>query len=121
MNVPEILAEAGLTDKHLVALGTAIAEGYAALHDLSRGNAMLGAAFLPGHRALGHLRNVAVQHALALKAKATTLFETNYGWNAIGNHAYLTLRFRKVQLTAHYLGPKGTRGIRRAIYRSELQ
>lgn len=104
-----------------MSLGTAIAEGYAALDSLSTGTAMLGTAFLPGNRALSYLRNVAVQHALNLKARSTGFFEADIGWNVIQNHAYLILRFNKVQLTSHYLGPKGTRGIRRAVYRSELQ
>ena len=121
MDIHEIMVESGLTQNHFAALGAAISEAYAALDGLSNSVPMLGSAFLPGHRSLGSMRNVAVQHALHLKAKETRLFQTDYGWNAINNHAFLQLKHKRVQLTAHYLGPRGTRGIRKAIYRSELQ
>lgn len=121
VNVSEVMTGAGVTEEHRLIFGTAISEGYAALRLLSKENPMLGSAFLPGSRALGYLRNVAVQHALQAKAKATGKFETDIGWNVIRNHAYVTLKLNKVQFTSHYLGPKGTGGIRKAIYRSELQ
>jgi hypothetical protein len=121
MDIQAIIAESGLTQNHFSALGAAISEAYAALNGVSSSVPMLAASFLPGHRSLGSLRNVAVQHALYLKAKETRLFQTDYGWNAINNHTFLQLKYKRIQLTAHYLGPKGTRGIRRAIYRSELQ
>jgi hypothetical protein len=121
MDIKEIMAQSGLTQNHFGALGSAISEAYAALNGLSNSVPMLGSVFLPGHRSLGSLRNVAVQHSLHLKAKETRLFQFAYAWNAINNHVFLQLKHKRVQLTAHYLGPKGNRGIRKAIYRSELQ
>jgi hypothetical protein len=121
MDIKAILVESGLTEQHFSALGAAISEAYAAVSGLSNSVPMLGSTFLPGHRSLGFMRNVAVQYALHLKAKETRLFQTEYSWNAINNHAFLQLKHQRVQFTAHYLGPKGTRRIRKAIYRSELQ
>jgi hypothetical protein len=80
---------------------------------------MLGS-FIPGLRSLGHLRNVAVEHALQTRAGTGDLFFTKNAFNASRNFMFLQLQSGQVVFTTHYCGKRGGRGIRKAIARAEL-
>jgi len=119
MNVKSILEQCGLTEQHFEFIAEAIPAGYAALRSIVDNTPMLSL-FAPGSQRLGHLRNVAVQHALQLKAGTTDLFYTKDAWNAARNHMFLQLQCGQVVLTAHYCGKKGNTGVKKAIVRGEL-
>lgn len=119
MNVETTIRKMGWTNEHFAALGKAIPMGYAALREVVDGTPMLGK-FLPGLKTTGYLRNLAVQYALDTQAAATGLFYTDTGLNSTKNHAFLKLTAHGVLVTSHYAGPKGTRGLPKAIVRGEL-
>lgn len=119
MNVKSVLEQCGLTEQHFELIAEAIPEGYAALRAIVDNTPMLSL-FAPGSQKLGHLRNVAVQHALQLKAGTSDLFYTKDAWNVARNHMFLQLQSGQVIFTSHYCGRSGDRGVRKAIVRGEL-
>jgi hypothetical protein len=119
MNVKSVLEQCGLSEAHFELISEAIPEGYAALRKLADSTPMF-AGFVPGFQSLGHLRNVAVQHALQNKIGLSDLFFTKTAFNAARNFAFLQLQSGNVVLTTHYCGKRGGRGIRKAVARAEL-
>lgn len=119
MNVKSVLQQCGLSDAHFELISEAIPEAYAALRKLADSTPMF-AGFVPGFQSLGHLRNVAVQHALQNKAGFSDLFFTKTALNAARNFAFLQLQTGNVVFTTHYCGKNGTRSIRKAVARAEL-
>jgi hypothetical protein len=119
MSVQAALVRCGLTEEHFSAIAESVAEGYAALRKLVDSTPMLRQ-FIPGIRSVGHLRNVAVQHALQNKAAVNRLFYTMDALNAARNQAFLKLQVGQVILTSHYCGATGKRGVRRSLARAEL-
>lgn len=119
MTVEATVRKMDWTNEHFATLGKAVPMGYTALQALVEGTPMLGK-FLPGLKMTGYLRNLAVQYALDVQAAATGLFYTDTGFNAPKNHAFLKVTAHGILVTAHYAGPKGTRGLPKAIVRGEL-
>jgi len=119
MNVKSILEQCGLNEQHFEFIAQAIPDGYAALRSIVDNTPMFNM-FAPGLQRLGHLRNVAVQHALQLKTGATDLFYTKDAWNAAHNYMFMQLQCGQVVLTSHYCGRSGTQGVKKAIVRGEL-
>lgn len=119
MNVKSVLSQCGITNAHIDLIAEAVPEGYAALRRLANTTPMfLG--FMPGFQSLCHLRNVAVQHALQNKIGTNDLFFTKTALNAARNFSFLQLQSGNVVFTTHYCGKTGSRGIRKAVARAEL-
>jgi len=76
--------------------------------------------FAPGRQRLGHLRNVAVQYTLQIKAGTGNLFYTKDAWNAARNYMFMQLQCGQAIFTSHYCGRTGTQGVKKAIVRGEL-
>jgi hypothetical protein len=119
MDVRSALVRCGLTDAHFSALAEAVPEGYLALKKLVESTPMLRQ-FVPGMKSTCYLRNVAVQHALQLKAGDTGLFYTRDASFAGNGQAYLQLQSGRVIITSQYCGPRGNRGVRKAVARAAL-
>jgi hypothetical protein len=119
MNVESVLRGCGLTDAHFAALGEAIPLGYRALQEVINATPMLGQ-FMPGMMTVGHLRNLAVQYALANKAAEGEFFFVDTGLNQARNHAFAKLLAGNVIVTAHYAGATGSRTVRRSVTRAAL-
>ncbi len=119
MNVRTFLRQCGLTEDHFDLVAGAIPEAYAALRSISDTTPMFRG-FVPGYQSLSYLRNIAVQHALQIRAGNSDLFFTKTALNAAGNHTFLQLHVGQVVLTAHYCGARGSRGVRKAVSRGEL-
>jgi hypothetical protein len=119
MNVESVLRGCGLTDAHFATLSEAVPLGYRALQALVKATPML-AQFMPGMMTVGHLRNLAVQYALANTAADGEAFFVDTGLNQARNHSFTKLQAGNVIVTAHYAGATGSRAVRKSVARAAL-